>query len=319
LERLPAGGRVALIRLRSLGDCVLTTPALDILKRWRPELKIAIVVEDRFRPVFEGNTDIDEILRPTLAALRRFGPQLCLNLHGGTRSAWMTALSGARYRAGFGHFRRQFVYNVRIPRAQQIMGEERKVHTAEHLASAMFFLGAPRCEIPRARLAAERARAQGPAYAVIHAVAATPEKTWPAGGFLAVGEYLERAGISPVFIGGSGDDLSPFARFRTLRGAPLSEIKSLLAGAALFVGNDSGPAHMAAAFGVPVVVIFGASDPAIWGPWRTASEVVAPAEHSESSGSGGTRPDQGVRPTTGIAGVETARVLEALARLRVHA
>ena len=45
-------------------------------------------------------------------------------------------------------------------------------------------------------------------------------------------------------------------------GAPLAEVKSLLAGASLFVGNDSGPAHMAAAFGVPVVVIFGSSDPA---------------------------------------------------------
>ena len=63
-----------------------------------------------------------------------------------------------------------------------------------------------------------------------------------------------------------------------MQGAPLSEIKILLAGASLFVGNDSGPAHMAAAFGVPAVVIFSASDPEIWGPWRTAGEVVrAPA------------------------------------------
>ena len=59
-----------------------------------------------------------------------------------------------------------------------------------------------------------------------------------------------------------------------MAGAPLGEIKSLLRGAALFIGNDSGPAHMAAAFGVPVVVIFGSSDPVIWAPWRTASEVV---------------------------------------------
>jgi ADP-heptose:LPS heptosyltransferase len=48
----------------------------------------------------------------------------------------------------------------------------------------------------------------------------------------------------------------------------------LLAGAALFVGNDSGPAHMAAAFGLPVVVLFGPSNPAIWGPWQTTSVVM---------------------------------------------
>ena len=45
-------------------------------------------------------------------------------------------------------------------------------------------------------------------------------------------------------------------------------------GASLFVGNDSGPAHMAAAFGVPVVVLFGPSDPVTWAPWRTINQVV---------------------------------------------
>jgi hypothetical protein len=54
----------------------------------------------------------------------------------------LTAASHARYRAGFQHFRAQWAYNLSIPRAQEILGEERAVHTAEHLASAMFWLGA---------------------------------------------------------------------------------------------------------------------------------------------------------------------------------
>ena len=90
LEDLPREGRVAVIRLRSLGDCVLTTPALDILKRFRPDLRVSVMVEDRFRELFEGNPDIDDILPPRLSRLRRVRPHLCLNLHGGTRSAWMT-------------------------------------------------------------------------------------------------------------------------------------------------------------------------------------------------------------------------------------
>ena len=65
-------------------------------------------------------------------------------------------------------------------------------------------------------------------------------------------------------------------------GAPLDEIKSLLSGATLFLGNDSGPAHMAAAFGLPMVVIFGDSDPAIWHPWRTESVVVQSAAGIQS-------------------------------------
>src|SRR5205823_12687774 len=131
---------------------------------------------------------IDEILAPDLGALRRFRPHLCVNFHGGTRSAWMTALSGARYRAGFGHYRQVFAYNVKIPRAQEILGVERTVHTAEHLASAMFYLGAPAGEIPRARLTATEKR---PAAAVIHAGAATAGKTWRADGFLEVARRLE--------------------------------------------------------------------------------------------------------------------------------
>jgi ADP-heptose:LPS heptosyltransferase len=285
--------------LRSLGDCVLTTPALDILKRCRGDLRLAVVVEDRFRAIFEDNPDVDDIMRPELGTLRKWNPLLCLNLHGGTRSACMTAGSGARYRAGFGHYRHQFVYNVRIPRAQEILGVARTVHTAEHLASAMFYLGAPVTEIPRAKL---RVSAGGPApraTAVIHPVAATPEKTWRADGFLAVADYLKGSGLEPVFIGGAGDDLSQFRGYRTIAGAPLSEIKTLLSTASLFVGNDSGPAHMAAAFGVPAVVIFGDSDPAIWGPWRTVSQVIA--------------------APGGISCVGAAQVVDALQRLRVPA
>ncbi len=298
LESVPQGGRVGIVRLRSLGDSVLTTPALDILKRARPDLRLAVMVEDRFRDIYEGNPDVEAILPPRLGALRRWRPELCLNFHGGPRSAWMTLLSGARYRAGFAHFRSAWAYNVRIPRAQEILGVERKVHTVEHLASAVFYLGAAVTEIPRAKLVAQ---ALPPAsfLCVMHPVAATPEKTWRAEGFLAVAEHLKSHGMETVFIGGAGDDLSPFRDFRTVSCAPLSEIKTLLAGAALFVGNDSGPAHMAAAFGVPSVVIFGPSDPAILGPWRTASEVL---HHPQ-----------------GIGRVETAQVLDALARLKVAA
>jgi ADP-heptose:LPS heptosyltransferase len=217
----------------------------------------------------------------------------------------MTALSGARLRAGFAHFRNAAIYNVRIPRAQEILGVSRKVHTAEHVASAMFYLGAPVGEIPRARLVADvAARTRAPLgttspVAVLHAVAATPEKTWPAAGFVEVARHLQRSGLEPVFIGGTADDLSAFQEFRIVRGAPLGAIKNLLASASLFIGNDSGPAHMAAAFGLPVVVIFGPSDPQIWAPWRTASEVIAAGPH--------------------IAEVPPARVIEALARLRVAA
>lgn len=295
LERLPERARVAVIRLRSLGDCVLTTPALDILKRSRPDLQVAVVVEPRFAPVFEGNDSVAELLPPSIPALREWRPQLCLNLHGGSRSAALTAASGARIRAGFAHYRIQLPYTVKIPRAQEILRVDRVVHTAEHLASAMFYLGAPEVEIPRAQLSATRQARSAP-YTVIHPIASQPSKTWPAERFLRVAAHLD---MEPVFIAGVGEDLSAFRKYRTVAGAPLAETKNLLANASLFVGNDSGPAHMAAAFGLPVVVLFGSSNIDVWRPWRTSGEALS-------------GPD-------GIESITVDDVMAALSRLRVTA
>jgi heptosyltransferase III len=277
LQRLPPGARVAVIRLRSLGDCVLTTPAISLLKQFRPDLHIAVVVDNPFRAVFTGNPDIDEVLPPKVSAVAAFRPDLVLNLHGGGTSAWLTFRSRAKLRAGFEHFRFARVYNIHIPRAQAILNVERTVHTAEHLASAMFFLGVPLSEIPKANLFVT-ARVRPRPYAVLHPMASAPEKTWPAASFLDVAEHIQQnLGLEPVFIAGPRESLTEFYRYTSVSGATLEEVKSLLASAALFVGNDSGPAHMAAAFGLPVVALFGASDPAIWHPWQTSAEVITSA------------------------------------------
>jgi heptosyltransferase-3 len=279
LDRLRDGARVAVIRLRSLGDCVLTTPALALLKQFRPDLQLSVVVEDRFAAVFTGNPDVDKILAPTAAGVALLRPHLALNFHGGATSVRLMLAAAAGLRAGFSHFRFQPMYNIRIPRAQEILAPEilktdRKVHTAEHLASAMFYLGVPQSEIPRARLFAAPRAPSGP-YAVMHPLASSLEKTWPHANFLALASHLEtRLGLQAVFIAGPNEDLSAFSAYSCVQGAPLEEIKSLLAGASLFVGNDSGPAHIAAAFGRPMVVLFGTSDLDNWRPWRTENVVL---------------------------------------------
>jgi heptosyltransferase III len=299
LERLPSGSRIAVIRLRSLGDCVLTTPALALLKEYRPDLRVAMVAEDRFRAVFEGNPDIDAILSPSIGELMRWRARLTVNLHGGTRSMVLTAASGAGMRAGFGHHRYSFLYSAKIPRAQEILGEERPVHTAEHIASAMFWMGVPRATIPRAKLSVamsgDAARISACA-TVLHPFASEPGKTWPAERFIEVAKYLKANGVEPVFIAGPGDDATAFQSFQVLRAAPLEDVKSLIAGAQMFIGNDSGPAHIAAAFGVPVVAIFGASNPVTWAPWRTEARVLTSPQ--------------------GIGAIETAEVIAAIDSLK---
>ena len=285
LESLPLGATVVIIRLRSLGDAVLTTPALQILRRSRPDLDVTIVMDRPFAPVLDGSEDLDYVLpvdrgntRGAIQKIRVLKADLCLNLHGGASSAWMTWLSGARYRAGYRHFPKKFVYNIRIPAAQEILGHpaESPVHTAEHHASAMFHLGAKPQEIPRARLFAEPERPGRP-YAVLHVAAAYDTKRWAVESFREVAETVwTRHGLKPVVIAGPGEDalLTRFVDFETRPAMPLRELKTLPAGASLFVGNDSGPAHITAAFGVPSAVIFGSSNSAVWGPWRAPAEVV---------------------------------------------
>jgi heptosyltransferase III len=278
LDRLGPGSHIAVIRLRSLGDCVLSTPAIHLLKQARPDVRIGVVVEDRFAAVFENHPDVSAILAPRASALRAFAPVLCVNLHGGTRSARLTLLSGARFRAGFEIFRPGWIYNTPVPTAQETLGISRRVHTAEHLASAMFYLGVPISEVPRAHIEPSAGRSQyapDSPYAVIHPLAATAEKTWPSESFLELVRHLERSmGLQAVFIGGPGEDLSRFSADRTVPGAPLGEIAKLMRDAAFFAGNDSGPAHLAAAFGVPQLVIFGPSDAEVWAPWKTPSEIL---------------------------------------------
>src|ERR1700683_5186720 len=114
-ERLAPAARVAVIRLRSLGDCVLTTPALSVLKQARPDLRIGVIVEDAFAPIFAGNPDVECLLRPNASEISRWRPQLSLNLHGGATSVRLTIASRASMRAGFNHFRFKPVYNIHIP------------------------------------------------------------------------------------------------------------------------------------------------------------------------------------------------------------
>jgi ADP-heptose:LPS heptosyltransferase len=208
----------------------------------------------------------------------------------------MTALSGAKWRAGFAHHSMTFAYNLKIGRAQQILGVNRTVHTAEHMASAFFALGVPTQDVPRAVLSVpEEAPAPKVRYAVLHPYASAPEKQWPAERFCEVARYLALWKMHPVFLAGPGDDTAPFKAHEIFQGS-LEKVKLLLSKASLFIGNDSGPAHMAAAFGVRSVVLFGPSNPAIWGPWQTESEVVV-------------APD-------GLDRITVSRVIAALERLR---
>jgi len=298
----PARARILILRLRSIGDIILLTPTLRLLKEWRPDLRISVMVESRFRELLQDNPAVEEILTPgegagvrnllarlgVMRGLRRRGFSLCVNLHGGPTSRLFTRWSGARWRVGFAHYRGAGLYNVLVPDARTILNQP-SLHTAEHQAAAFFHLGLPRTEIPRAQIfsgvneaawwGAKRAAlglVPGEAYAIIHPTASYKTKEWAAEGFARIGEYLETKGrVAPIFSCGPGEssvldavERSAGKSLRRLEGVSLAQFAAALSGARLFVGNDSGPAHLAAALARPLVVIFGSSSSPIWGPWR---------------------------------------------------
>jgi heptosyltransferase-3 len=301
LPGLPPGARVLVIRLRSIGDTILLTPALRLLKEWRPDLRVSVVLEARFRQLLEGNPAVEEILTPgegagwnklrsrfeVIRKMRRQAFSVCLSLHGGPTSRQLARWSGARWRVGFAHYRAPGLYHLLVPDARTILNKP-FLHTAEHQAAAFFYLGLPQKEIPRAQLFSGAGQtawwdakreslgiASGQPYAIVHPTALYRTKEWAPEKFAQIGAHLQKAaGLVPLYSCGPGESgvldavekASP-APVRRLEGASLAQFAAALAGARLFVGNDSGPAHMAAALARPVVVIFGSSSSPIWGPW----------------------------------------------------
>ena len=298
LPSLPANANVLIVRLRSIGDVVLTLPALQALHDWRPDLRIHMLVEPLSAPLLEGHPAVSEIIIlrrfwSTVQQLRRRRFAIAFNMHGGPTSAFLTRLSGAPVRVCWARRQYSSFYNVHVPIHFPVAGRI-EMHTAEHRLQQFLYTGLPEKPLPAAKVyvdadAAERVwqklseKGIGPGepYAVMRPGASQPNKRWPMEGFGAIAKWLrETHGIATVVNLGPGDE--PIAsEVRQHLGSglildslDLRELIALLAGSSLFVANDTGPTHIAAALAKRCVVIFGASDSKVWSPWKTESRLV---------------------------------------------
>lgn len=294
--------RPVLFRLRSIGDTVLMTPLLSVLKAWRPDLPVAVVTEPLSAPLLEPHPLVDELLVVPRARrglsdlgarfqfirrLRRQHLDIGFNLHGGTTAAWLMRLAGIPQRVGYALPNTRWLLTHVAPPPTEIW-QKATIHCVEQQLGLLKLVGVPvPSPLPRTKLyCAPKARAvvtaklrragvTGP-YAVIHPAAAFPSKQWAAAHFADIANYLAQRGLQPVVTVGPGEETVADAVCRALPAGhrtvfftdlPLSETMALIAGCTFFVGNDSGPAHIAAAFERPLVVIFGSSNDAVWSPW----------------------------------------------------
>lgn len=343
LPGLPQGAAILIARPRSLGDIILETPVLAALHAWRPDLRVSMLIEPRFAAALEGNPDVAEVIfsrgtAATAAEIRRRKFAMVFNQHGGPRSALLTTASGARWRVCWKGFQFSFLYNVLAPDAAEFYGKP-VVHTVEHRISQFYWTGLPRGPIPAARVFPQRDAAEavaarlkragiaaGADYCVMQPGARLAEMRWLAAKFAAVARWLrEKRGIASVVNLGAGDAAVAEDVRREMRDCAailedlsLRELIALIAGARIFVGNDSGPAHVAAATGRPSVLIYGATNPEQWHPWQTEYRAV----HTN----GVFRPRRGdkslaesmARPIGEIAAEEVLQACEEILRMRLQ-
>jgi heptosyltransferase-3 len=296
--------KVLVIRLRSIGDTILTTPSLFGLRRFLPSAAIHILLEDWVAPLLEGSPLIDRVIpiprhgnsaRARVAReLHRVNYDVVYNLHGGTTATFLTRASGAPNRVGYAHYQYARLHNHLAPSPQQIWSRP-TLHSAEQQLALIGWTGVPVTDRPStqltitetaarsisAKLAAKEIQAEMP-LALIHPAASFETKRWPAENFARIADEVAGRGLLPVVIVSPNDRqiLEALRAHSTTRviafdDLSLPEVVALSARARVFIGNDSGIAHIAAAVNTPCVVIFGSSNVAHWRPWTTnPSEVV---------------------------------------------
>jgi heptosyltransferase-1 len=242
-----------------------------------------------------------EILTST-REIRAESYDVAIDFQGAIRSAFIARLSQARSVYGFARPRE---HAATIFYTRQI--ETQKAHIIQQnldLASAVArqTLTCACAEFPRNEIAAQQwqttiARRHISEYAIVNPGAGWGAKQWPPDRYGEVCRLLaEKAGVSPLINYGPGEEALAWKVQKASGGAAhpitcsISELIAMTRGARLFVGGDTGPLHLAAAMGVPIVAIFGPTDPARNGPFGTRS-VVLRSPGSQTSHSRRRQPD----------------------------
>lgn len=289
-----------MVKLRSIGDTVLATPSLFAIKRFAPHVQVDILLEDWVAPVLDGFEYVDNILtvskgnreRLSMAwELSRGAYDIAINLHGGTTATFFTASTLARHRVGISTYQYPVLYNHLLKSSAHFWGRD-VTHSAEQQLALPGFLGIPVDDLPRTHLAVTEKAVRSIAnrlgqdadspFALIHPTSAFITKRWSTDNYAAIADHLARAGLGSIAIA-SPSEKDVLAEIKAKSNVPvttitdlsLPEITALASRAKIFVGNDSGIAHISAAVSTPSVVIFGSSNRDHWRPWTDApNEIV---------------------------------------------
>jgi lipopolysaccharide heptosyltransferase I len=278
-----------------MGDIIHAFPVAAAIKKARPDVTVDWIAKDVFKELVRLSPDVDNVIpfssgkwwKPStltsLAGLARYGVGgkrygAVLDLQALLRSGLITAFAKAPVKIGFSSAREfaGFFYNTKITPPPN-------AHAVDTLMSALGGLGIPVDGAPafdiaipeEARSWAAKVAPESP-FVVVNPNARWATKRWPIANFAALSkEIYRRSGALSVIVGGS-DDVERGEELARLIGPPatnltgsggLGRLAAVLQRALLMITNDSGPMHLAAGVGTPVVAMFGPTDPALVGPY----------------------------------------------------
>ncbi len=297
--------RILIIRLRGIGDVVLTTPVLENLRRAFPRAQIDYLTEPPSAPLLQNHPAVDHVhvlehkrwqKLPMLAALRANWDfirmlrgqnyDLVIDLFGNPRTALLTYLTCAPLRVGFRFRVRRFAYNLVVePRGAHLHAVEFHLDVLRALQIPLV-TSQPRIAAATSSVVEKFWQEHGLAthtrVIAVNAFGGWYTKRWSIASFAELGDRLQRElAAKIILLWGPGEreeveQMAAMMQSRVLVAPPtnLPELVALLARVHLLVANDSGPMHLAAALSKPVVAIFGPTRPHLQGPWGEGHTIV---------------------------------------------
>jgi heptosyltransferase-3 len=305
--------RVAVFKMRNIGDVLMVTPVLRALRETLPEARISVVVNSGTEATLAHNPHIDEVLiyrrRTGKRGLARLGEEiafvrelrrrkfdLTIGFTEGDRTAWYSIFCGAKYRFGVTRgvaHSRPFAYTHALYPPRGVVLHEVEKHFAM-LNQSPLQLRSPKpgnlCLVVSKELrpwAREQLAPLRPGKVVhVHPVSRWLWKCWDNQSMADVIDWLqtERQAHVVVTTGPAPEELKrareivALCRTKSLffeGDISLEQIAALSAESDGYFGVDTAPMHMAAAVGVPVVALFGPTNPKNWGPWTPLGQVLA--------------------------------------------
>ena len=295
-------GSILLVELTRIGDVLITTPVIKAVRNKYPGAVINMIVQSGASDIISENPYLNCVteikrgrklarLMVVSALLRKKKIDLVISLSPGIRNSWIAHSCGARYKVGYLNDRSRkpiFFSDHRIEARGFVYEKNISYHQNEHLITRTARAVAPlgiecpdtNLEVflrPEARIAANRWLKSDHICIAIHPDSGWEHKSWPKKNFVRlIKMIIDRLGyrkVQIIIMGGAEDSKSlKFIadavedELSVLQGYPLAIVSSVISRADLFIGNDSGPLHIAEAFETPFVALFGPSLPETTGP-----------------------------------------------------